>query len=113
MKPRKRQNKKVDFISSKENLKYISRCHYYGRLKDIEYISNGMVLKFEVYTATQYYGGNTVIRVYVPSDLEKLLEGSLEINERYYILAAPYKVRAAKEYVHRVDLLLNIFKELY
>ena len=110
---KKIQNKKVEYISSSEDLKYISRCFYFGILNDIEYISNGMVLKFGVYTACQYYGNSTPIRIYVPTNLEQKLEDNLEINERYFVIAAPYKVRGAKEYLHRVDLLLHIFKEVY
>ena len=56
--------KKINKISSTENLKYLSRSQYYGKLLDWEYVDDCMVLKFDVYTATKYYGNNTYIRVW-------------------------------------------------
>jgi hypothetical protein len=92
--------------------KYLTRCHYYGRLKDIDYISEALVLNFIAYTATNYYGNSSPIRIYVPSDMEDRLVQELIVGDYYYIIAAPYRVQFNKEYRHRVDLLLNIFKEI-
>lgn len=96
-----------------ENLKYISRCQYYGKLLDWEYISgDAMVLKFTVYSATEYFGGSTTIRVYVPTEMEHKLVNELIVGENYFIIASPYRVKLKQTYPHRVDLLLNIFKEI-
>lgn len=94
------------------NLKYLTRCQYYGQLLDWEYVSDAMVLIFKVYTATEYFGGSTRIRVYVPTKLEQRLSQELITGEKYLIHTAPYRVQFNKEYRHRVDLLLNIFKEV-
>lgn len=94
------------------NLKYLTRCHYYGKLIDYEYISNAIVLKLKVYTATEYYGNSNIIRVYVPTDLENIIKDRLIINENYLVIAAPYKIRFADNYRHRVDMLINIFQEV-
>lgn len=112
-KNKKIQNKKVNFIGSKENLKYISRCFYYGTLKDFEYVNGGLVLKMAVYTATKYTATTTIIRMYVPSDLEEHIIDLLECGSNYWTICAPYKVRGAQNYNYRVDLLLNIFPEFY
>lgn len=95
------------------NLKYLSRCHYYGKLIDWEYVSEAMVLVFNVYVATEYFGGNIPIRIYVPTEMENKLKNNLIVGESYYIIAAPYKIKLNKKYQHRVDLLLNITQEIY
>ena len=92
--------------------KYLTRCHYYGRLKDIEYISGATVLVLSSYVATSYYGNSSPVRIYVPTDMEDGVINRVTINENYYIIAAPYKVQFNKQYRHRVDLLLNIFEEI-
>lgn len=94
------------------NKKYLSRCHYYGKLLDWEFVESAMVLKFEVYSATEYFGGSSTIRIYVPTDLEQHMAESLVIGLNYYVIAAPYKVHFKKKYKHRVDLLLQIFEEV-
>lgn len=94
------------------NLRYLSRCQYYGKLLDWEYIEGAMILKFSVYTATEYYGNACNIRVYVPSDLEQHLAETLIIGANYLIIAAPYRVKFKQAYRHRVDLLLQIFQEV-
>lgn len=94
------------------NTKYLTRCQYYGKLIDYEYVSNAIVLKLKVYTATEYYGNSSIIRIYVPSDLENTIKDRIIINENYLIIAAPYRVRFADNYRHRVDMLINIFREV-
>lgn len=94
------------------NLKYLSRCQYYGKLLDWDYVEDAMVLKLLVYTATEYFGGSTTIRLYVPTDLETALSRELIVGENYIVVAAPYKLNFKNTYRHRVDLLLNIFKEV-
>lgn len=103
-------NYNEDNIST--NLKYLSRCTYYGKLLDWEYVSNAMILKLLVYTATEYYGCNNTIRVYVPTALEQTLSRELITGDNYLIICAPYKLTFKKEYRHRVDMLLQIFKEV-
>lgn len=98
--------------NSTSNLKYLTRCYYYGKLLDWEYVSEAMVLKFQVYTATEFYGNSTTIRIYVPTNLEEKLKMELITGENYFIIAAPYKLVFKKEYKHRVDMLLQIFKEV-
>lgn len=110
---KKNQNKKIDYIGSKENLKYISRCFYYGKLKDYEWVNEGLVLKFAVYTATVYSATTVMIRVYVPSDLEDQIIDNIECGSNYSLIAAPYKVSFAKKYPYRVDLLLDIRPDLF
>lgn len=92
--------------------KYLSRCQYYGTLEDWEYVSGAMVLVFLVYTATEFFGKQQRIRVYVPTDLENKLARELEQGENYLVITAPYRVTFKNEYRHRVDMLLNIFKEV-
>lgn len=94
------------------NNKYLSRCQYYGTLEDWEYVSGAMVLVFLIYTATEFYGKQQRIRIYVPTDLENKLSRELEQGENYLVVAAPYRVVFKNEYRHRVDMLLNIFKEV-
>lgn len=95
------------------NIKYLTRCHYYGKLLNWDYICDGsMVLVFNTYTATEYYGNNCTIRVYVPTALEHRLANELTVGDSYYLITAPYRVQFHKTYKHRVDLLLNIFKEV-
>ena len=94
------------------NLKYISRCQYYGKLLDWEYVSGAMVLVFQVYTATEFYGRQQKIRIYVPTRFEDRLANELEQGENYLVIAAPYRVTFKNEYRHRVDMLLAIFKEV-
>lgn len=95
-----------------EDNKYLTRCHYYGELVDIEYVNEALVLKFVAYTATKYYGNSSPIRIYVPSEMEDRLIPELIMNDTYYIVAAPYRIQFHKTYKHRVDLLLNIFREV-
>lgn len=98
---------------SNSNLKYLSRCQYYGKLIDWEYIDSGaMVLKLQVFTATEYYGKDTTVRLYVPTDMEDRLRESLITGYNYFIIAAPYRLNFKKKYRHRVDLLINIFQEV-
>jgi len=94
------------------NLKYLSRCQYYGKLVDWEYPegTDGLVLKFSVFTSTPYYSNRCTIRIYVPSDREDYIHEISEIGEEYLIIAAPYKIRMSRGYPHRVDLLLEIGK---
>lgn len=94
------------------NHKYFSRCQYYGTLEDWEYISDAMVLIFLVYTATEFFGKQQRIRVYVPSELESKLSKELIQGENYFVITAPYRVAFKNEYRHRVDMLLGIFKEV-
>lgn len=94
------------------NLKYLSRSYYYGKLLDYEFVSEAMILKFSVYTASEYFAGNNIIRIYVPTSLELDLQQALRINSNYFIVAAPYRVRFNKTYQHRVDMLMNIFEEI-
>lgn len=94
------------------NLKYLSRCYYYGRLVDYEYASGAMILKLAVYTATEYYGGSSVIRVYVPTDMENDLQNNLIVGDKYLVVTAPYRIRYDQKYQHRVDMLINIFQEV-
>lgn len=106
----------MNMINGKKNTnsnnKYLTRCHYYGKLIDWEYVSGAIVLKLKVYTATEYYGSNNTIRIYVPTDLENIIKDRLIINENYLVVAAPYRVRFADNYRHRVDMLINIFQEI-
>lgn len=94
------------------NLKYLSRCQYYGKLINWDYVSDAMILVFNIYTATEYFGGNTNIRVYVPTDMEKDLERNLIQGDNYFVITAPYRIRFNKTYNHRVDMLINIFQEV-
>jgi hypothetical protein len=94
------------------NLKYLSRCQYYGTLENWEYVNDAMVLIFKVYTATEYFGNETKIRVYVPTKLEVKLNNELEIGENYLVITAPYRVNFKQKYRHRVDLLIAIFREV-
>ena len=96
-----------------DSAKYISRCQYYGKLKNWEYVDGGaMVLSFIVYSASEYFGGSNTIRIYVPTELEDKLINRLIVGEMYFVIAAPYKVCFKTNYKHRVDLLLNIFQEV-
>lgn len=94
------------------NLKYLTRLQYYGKLIDWEFVSDAMVLKLAVFAATEYFGGSSTVRLYVPTNLQRDLARSLFIGENYFVIAAPYKVTFKERYRHRVDLLLNIFKEV-
>ena len=94
------------------NLKYLSRCQYYGTLENWEYVSDAMVLIFKVYTATEYFGRESKIRIYVPDKLELKLSKELEVGENYLVITAPYRINFKEKYRHRVDLLLAIFKEV-
>jgi len=95
-----------------DNLKYLTRCHYFGKLVDWEYVNESMVLKLLVYTATQYYGNSTYIRIYVPDNYERHLADKLITGDNYFVVASPYRVHFNKKYPYRVDLLLDIFKQL-
>lgn len=97
---------------SKQNLKYLSRCHYYGKLLDWEYVEGAVVLKFRVYTATEFFGKSTTIRIYVPTDLEDIVNRELIAGDFYYVICSPYKLTLKRKYYHRVDMLINIFKEI-
>lgn len=94
------------------NNKYLTRCQYYGVLEDWEYVSDAMVLVFRTYVATEFYGKEQRIRIYVPTELEQILADELEQGERYLVISAPYRVTFKNEYRHRVDMLLGIFKEI-
>lgn len=109
---KKNGKKKINYIGSEENLKYISRSFYYGTLTDYEYIQQGLVLKLACYTATKYTGTTAIIRAYVPTDMEDKIIDYLITGDKYFLITAPYKVRASSAYPHRIDLLLNIFKEI-
>lgn len=98
--------------TNQQNNKYLSRCQYYGKLIDWDYIEECMVLKFAVYTATGFYANTSTIRIYVPSDMEKDIINELFKGDNYFIIAAPYRVTFKQTYKYRVDLLLNIFKEI-
>ena len=101
-------NKKV----GKSNLKYITRGNYYGKLKDIEYVSEAMILVFQCYVASEYFGGTVPLRVYVPTEMENRLLNQITIGMDYFVITAPYRIEFKKKYQHRVDLLLNIFEEI-
>lgn len=109
---RKKQTRSPKKSGAEENLKYLSRNFYYGKLVDWEFVSDAMVLIFSVYTATQYFGKSTNIRVYVPTDMEDELCEKLVTGDNYFIISVPYKIKLSVGYQHRVDLLLNIFKEI-
>lgn len=94
------------------NLKYLSRCQYYGKLENWEYVSDAMILIFKVYTATEYFGNESKIRVYVPTKLEVKLNDVLTIGENYLVITAPYRINLKQKYRHRVDLLIAIFQEI-
>lgn len=99
-----------NFTSS--NLKYLTRCYYYGRLQDIEYVSGATVLLFQTYTSTEYYGTKNLIRIYVPTDIDNDMNERLVTNENYFVIAAPYRLSLGAGYKHRVDMLLHIFREV-
>lgn len=85
---------------------------YYGRLTNIECIDgNSFVLVFKSYTATEFYGKDVNIRIYVPTDLNYKID-NLMVGEEYLIIAAPYRATFNKAYKFRVDMLLNIFQEV-
>ena len=94
------------------NLKYLTRSYTYGKMKDIEYVNEAMVLVFESYVACEYLGGTTPIRVYVPTVLEDKLRQTLICGDCYFIVTAPSRISFRKKYQHRVELLLNIFQEI-
>lgn len=98
--------------NNQQNSKYLSRCQYYGKLIDWDYVEECMVLKFAVYTATEFYANTSTIRIYVPSDLEYTIINDLFKGENYFVIAAPYRVVFKQTYKYRVDLLLNLFKEI-
>ena len=98
--------------TNQQNNKYLSRCQYYGKLIDWDYVEECMVLKFAVYTNTEFYANTSTIRIYVPSDMEKDIINELFKGDNYFIIAAPYRVTFKQTYKYRVDLLLNIFKEI-
>ena len=41
---------------------------------DYEFVSEAMILKFACYTLSEYFGGTTIIRIYVPTALEQRLQ---------------------------------------
>lgn len=99
-------------MASQKSNKYLSRLHYYGKLIDWDYVEGAMVLKLTTYTACDFFGGSNTIRIYVPTELESSIIRELINGENYYIIAVPYKLLFKQTYRHRVDLLLNIFKEI-
>ena len=98
--------------TNQQNNKYLSRCQYYGKLIDWDYVEQCMVLKFAVYTATEYYGNTSIVRVYVPTEMEDDIINELFKGDNYFIIAAPYRVTFKQTYKYREHLLLNIFKEI-
>ena len=98
--------------TNQQNNKYLSRCQYYGKLIDWDYVEECMVLKFAVYTATEFYANTSTIRIYVPSGMEKDIINELFKGDNYFIISVPYRVTFKQTYKYRVDLLLNIFKEI-
>lgn len=105
--------------NDKQNYKYLNRCHYFGRLVDIESVTDPKddtilhsILKFRCYSATEFFANSTNVRVYVPDDICYRLINELFIGQDYYIIASPYKVAFKQNYPHRVDLLLNIFQRI-
>ena len=105
-------NKVKDEQNPSSNLKYLTRNYYYGKLLDYEFVSGAMILKFSCYAASEYFGGSVPVRVYVPTSLEQRLQKVLNINDNYFIVAAPYRVNLNTKYQHRVDMLINIFEEI-
>lgn len=103
---------KLNDNNSNSNLKYLSRCQYFGKLLDYEYVSDAMILVLNVYTASEYFGGNVKVRVYVPTEMEDDLRRNLVVGENYFIVTVPYRINFKNTYRHRVDLLLNIFTEV-
>lgn len=97
---------------SNHNLKYLTRCYYYGKLKDWDYVGEALVLQLQTYTATEFFGGSNIIRLYVPTDIQQDVARELIVGDNYFIIAAPYRLKFKETYRHRVDLLLNIFKEI-
>ncbi|MCM1324185.1 MAG: hypothetical protein NC218_08480 [Acetobacter sp.] len=97
---------------SNHNLKYLTRCYYYGTLKDWDYVGEALVIQLQTYTATEFFGGSNTIRIYVPTDIQQDVLNELIVGENYFLICAPYKLKFKKTYKHRVDLLLNIFKEI-
>lgn len=102
--------KKNQTTSNKSNYKYISRCQYYGKLIDYEYVSDAMILKFVTYAASEYFGGSITVRVYVPTELEEDIRQNVIIGEYYLVHCVPYRINFNGKYRHRVDLLLNLFE---
>lgn len=107
----KKNNLRVKNYES-SGLKYLTRCHYYGILVDIEYVSGATVLILKTYTATEYYGNNNKIRIYVPTDIERYVNDNVTIGDRYYVICSPYRLSLSNQYKHRVDMLLHIFREV-
>ena len=108
---RTKKTQRNNSYNPEENLKYLSRCQYYGTLEDCEYPEvGGLILKFKVFTATSFYAVNVTIRIYVPTEMEDDVHYQMEIGERYWVLCSPYTIRLGKSYPHRVDLLLNFGK---
>ena len=106
-------NKVTNENKCNTSLKYLTRRYYYGKLLDYEFVSEAMILKFACYTLSEYFGGTTIIRIYVPTALEQRLQDVLRINSNYFIVAAPYRINYNKQYRHRVDMLINIFEEIF
>ena len=99
-----------NFISS--NNKYLTRSMYYGRLKDIEYVNDAVILIFIVYTATEFFANSCTIRVYVPTSIQDRIVDEVVAGDTYLVVTAPYRINFNKAYRHRVDMLVNIFKEI-
>lgn len=111
-KQRRQGKRNLKKIRSEENLKYLSRSFYYGTLKDYDWVGEALVLKMNCFTATAWSATNSVVRVYVPTDLEHQIIDYLECGSNYFLVTAPYSVRFQAKFNHKVDLLLNIFKEI-
>lgn len=110
---RKKQNKKVNFIDSAMNLKYITRCSYYGKLTDMEYLESGaLVIRLACYTASYCTASTTTVRIYIPTDMENEIIDFLTIGFNYFIVCCPYRSFNSKGYPYRVDLALHVFKEV-
>lgn len=95
-----------------EPSRYYTRLHYFGKLLDWLYVGDKMVVEILVYSACEHCATTNKIRLYVPTGLEDRLSKTLVVGDKYYIIAAPYKLQFDGKYKHRVDILLNIFQEI-
>lgn len=98
--------------SSNNNKKYLSRCQYFGKLENWDYVGNMMVLSVRVYTACEHFGKSIPVKISVPTELEERLSRELMIGNDYFYICTPYRVTLGEKFRHRVDLLLNIFEEI-
>lgn len=92
--------------------KYVSRCHYSGKLIKMERTEaqKNLVLTLLCRVATPYYDKNVKVRIYVPQAVEPYLNYSLVIGSEYFVVCAPYASNF-KGYRHRVDMLLNMYRK--